>query len=453
MGTVNTPQLKSEPLDRIVAPFQRFASLQTSSGIVLLFCAILAILWANSPWGETYEQLWSTDMVVGFGEYVLARPLHFWINDGLMVIFFFVVGLEIKREILVGELSSPRQAALPAIAAFGGMLVPAVVYATVNYGTPGIRGWGIPVATDIAFALGVLALLGDRVPAAAHVLLAAVAIADDIGATLVIAFFYTEDLYLGALLVGLGVFALMCLLNRAGARSPLVYALLGVGLWLAFLRSGVHPTMAGVLAAVAIPTRTRMDSDEFVRVTRQYVEGFASSGELGASTLTNARQRSIVQALEQACEAAQTPLQRLEHMLQPWVSLVIMPIFALANSGVILDSRVIDHMLDPVAIGIVLGLVLGKHIGIFGASWIAVKLRLGDLPHGLHWGHIYGLGWLGGIGFTMALFIAGLALQGTPNHAISKAGILSGSLIAGVIGYVILRVVTRKDQPAHGAMD
>lgn len=451
MSNVDTPNLKSEPLDRVVAPFQRFANTQTSGGIVLLLCAVVAIVWANSPWGETYEALWSTEIVVGFREYSLTRSLHFWINDGLMAVFFFVVGLEIKREVLVGELSSPRQAALPVIAAFGGMVAPAAIFAALNYGTDGIRGWGVPVATDIAFALGVLALVGDRIPVGVRVLLAAVAIADDIGATLVIAVFYTEDLFLYALVVGLGVFVLMALLNHAGVRNPLVYLLLGIALWMAFLKSGVHPTMAGVLGALAIPTRTRMDSDEFVRVGRLYVEEFASSGEIGLSTFTNTRQRSIVQALEHVCEQAQTPLQRLERLLHPWVSFVIMPVFALANSGVILDRTVIDHMLDPVAIGIVLGLVFGKHIGIFGASWLAVHLRLADLPHGLRWAHIYGVGWLGGIGFTMALFIAGLAFQGTYNHAVSKAGIMLGSLIAGTIGYLFLRRLVRRDAAAEAA--
>jgi NhaA family Na+:H+ antiporter len=417
--------------------------------VLLLVCAVVAVVWANSPWSEAYFGLWSTKLTLSLGAFSLGKPLLLWINDGLMAIFFFVVGLEIKREILVGELSKPRQAALPIAAAIGGMAVPALIYAAFNQGTEGIRGWGIPMATDIAFALGVLALLGDRVPASAKVFLTAVAIVDDIGATLVIAIFYTEQLSLMALALGGLFLLLMIFLNWAGFRSALLYGLLGLCLWVAMLKSGIHPTLAGVLGAMTIPARTRIDGVDFVHAGRRFVEGFAAAGATGRSILTNARQRAMIQALEDSCHHAQTPLQRLEHSLHPWVSFIVMPVFALANAGVVIDSTLLPNLVEPVALGIVLGLVVGKQVGVLGFAWVAVKLRMADLPNGLRWRHVYGLGWLAGIGFTMALFIAGLAFAGSESHDVSKAGILCGSLIAGVGGWLVMRRVGPQRRPGQ----
>ena len=292
------------PIERLVRPFQEFARLEASGGILLIGCTVVALAWANSPWADSYFHLWHVDPTFGFAGKLLSEPLHFWINDGLMALFFLAVGLEIKRETLVGELASFRKAALPIAAALGGMVVPAGLYVLFNHGGPGASGWGIPMATDIAFALGVLALLGDRVPTSLRVFLAALAIVDDIGAVLVIAFFYTEQISWISLGVGSFFFLALIVANRAGARHPLIYAILGVGLWLAFVQSGVHPTVAGVLLAMTIPARQGPTSD------------------------LRARDSARVDS----------PMLRFEHALMPWITYVIMPVFALANAGVVLGT-------------------------------------------------------------------------------------------------------------------
>ncbi len=429
---------RKEPIDRILLPFQEFLRQEASGGILLMICTVAALAWANSPWSASYADLWSARLTVDFAGHSLSKSLLLWVSDGLMAVFFFVVGLEIKREVLVGELSSARQAALPLVAALGGMVAPALIYAGVNRGQDTLQGWGVPMATDIAFALAVLLLLGDRVPAAAKVFLTAIAIADDIGATLVIALFYSESINLTALAVGGGFWASMVAANRAGVRNSLAYAVLGFGLWVFFLKSGVHPTIAGVLGAMAIPARTRVDAGYFTDRARVYTDRFARASQSRESILTNPEQRAALHALEHVSRQAQAPLQILEHGLHPWVTVVIMPVFALANAGVALGTGASDLFASPAAVGILAGLVLGKPLGILAFSLAAVRLRVAELPEGLSWTALLGLGCLAGIGFTMSLFIASLAFTDPATLATAKTAILAGSLASGVAGTAVL---------------
>ena len=388
-------------MQRLVRPFQRFVKAETSGGILLIGCTVAALVWSNFPGSASYVRLWHTDPTFGFVGSLLSKPLHFWINDGLMALFFLLVGLEIKREMLVGELSSFRKAALPIAAALGGMLVPAALYVLFNQGGPGAAGWGIPMATDIAFALGVLALLGDRVPRSLKVFLAALAIADDIGAVLVIAFFYTAEISWISLGVGGLFFAALVAANRSGARHPLIYVLLGLGLWLAFLRSGIHATVAGVLLAVTIPARPSTDG-RALPVHRE------------------------------------SPMLRFEHALLPWNKYIIMPIFALANAGLVLGSGAARSLAEPVSLGVICGLVLGKPVGIVLFSWLATRIGVATMLEGISWRQILGVGMLGGIGFTMSLFIAHLAFGETPALQTAKAGILAASVVSAMAGAIVL---------------
>ena len=424
---------------RLVMPFQEFFQAESSSGIILLLCAAGALIWANSPWAESYFHLWETHVVVGGGPILLDYSLHYWINDGLMAVFFFMVGLEIKREVLVGELASPKQAALPIAAAIGGMVVPALIFVAFNAGTPELRGWGVPMATDIAFALGVLALLGDRVPASLKIFLAALAIVDDLGAVLVIALFYSAGIDWTALISGFVVLIVLFGANRGGVRRPAVYAILGVVLWYFFLKSGVHATIAGVLLAITIPARTRINVPEFVAGARDYLQEFESDGLRPdpAHPLT-ARQESALERLEEAAESVQSPLLSIEHALVPWVAYGIMPLFALANAGVALEGEVLGGATSPVVVGIALGLLIGKPIGVGVMSWLAVRIGVAGLPAGVTGRHIAGVGLLAGIGFTMSLFIANLAFEGAVLE-LSKVGVLGASTIAGIGGYLLLR--------------
>jgi len=435
-----TVSIKTEnrPIDRILSPFQEFFQQEASSGILLIVATVIALIWANSPWGESYNTLWHTNLTFSFGSFEISKDLLHWINDGLMAVFFFVVGLEIKREVLVGELASPRQAILPIVAAVGGMVFPAGFYLLFNASGPAHAGWGIPMATDIAFALGVLSLLGKRVPLSLKIFLTAVAIVDDLGAVLVIALFYTSKLIWISLLIG-GIFLIaLIIMNRLGVRSPIVYGILGLGLWVAFLKSGVHATIAGVLLAMTIPVKTRINTDEFFKHASFFLDEFRKHGKPGQSVLTNKDQRAAIQAIEVAAEHAQTPLQRLEHTFHPWVSYFIMPIFALANAGLTLKGDLLSTFAQPVTLGIMAGLIFGKQVGVFAASYLAVKLKWADLPTGMTWTRLYGLSWLAGIGFTMSLFIASLAFGDSEFLSMAKAGILLASLVSGAVGAVIL---------------
>ena len=460
----DAPPADAPPLiERVLAPFVSFAHTASASGIVLLIATAIALGWANSPWSESYHHLWELPVGGTFGGATVSTTLHHLINDGLMAVFFFVVGLEIKREIIAGELSSLRSAALPMVAALGGMVVPAAIYAAMNAGGPGLRGWGVPMATDIAFALGVLALLGDRVPTGLKVFLAALAIVDDIGAVLVIAVFYSSGVAWGPLAGAAGLLALAIGFNRAGVRRPWTYGFLGLALWGTVLLSGVHATVAGVLLAFAIPVRTRVNERQFLTSARRALEDFDAAAAVTArdpntTILSNVAHHTALEEIETLCQQAQPPLIRLERALHGTVSFGIMPIFALANAGVTLNATALGAAIaNPVTIGAALGLLVGKPIGIVGFSWVAVKAGFGALPRGANWGAVIGVSLLGGIGFTMALFIAGLAFPpGTPAGALldaAKLGILAASAVAGVIGSVVLRraLGARRNSSAHGS--
>jgi NhaA family Na+:H+ antiporter len=438
-ATVPTaPATHAPVIERILRPFQRFAQQETSSGLVLLGCAVIALAWANSPWGASYEHLWEQQVTIGHARWGLTMSLHHWINDGLMAIFFFVVGLEIKRELLIGELSTRQTAALPIAAALGGMIAPALIYTAFNAGTEGGRGWGIPMATDIAFSLGALALLGPRVPTALKVFLAAFAIADDLGAVIVIALFYTADLSIPSLVAAGVIFVTLLGANRLGIRSATVYGLVGIVLWLAVLASGVHATIAGVMLALTIPARTRIDESEFVARVEHSLADFRAADEPGTSVLTNPGHQYAIHQLEEACEAAQAPLFKLEHKLHTFVAFGIMPLFALSNAGVRVAGGSLSVLGSPIVLGIVLGLVFGKPIGITLFSWLSARAGVAALGDEMTWGSLHGVSWLGGIGFTMSLFIADLAFAGTPHLEEAKIGILLASTIAGVTGWAIL---------------
>lgn len=421
-----------------------------------MVCTVVALVWANSPWANHYAALWHSPFTVGLGSLHLSKELHFWVNDALMAVFFFVVGLEIKRQLLAGELASPRQAALPILAALGGVVVPALLYTLLNPNGPDARGWGIPMATDIAFAIGVMALLGDRVPLGLKVFLTALAIVDDIAAVLVIAVFYTDDLAWGAL--GISAVCLLSALaaNRLGVRYPLPYAVIGAVLWMTVLQSGVHATIAGVLLAFTIPSRTAINQREFLEHGRAVLDHFEKAAEAKPyDILSDLEQQAAVEALEDACEKVQPPLHRLEQSLHPWVTFLIMPLFALANAGVSLSGDLGKIVTQPVTLGVLVGLVLGKPIGVTLASWLAVRSGVATLPMNVSWKHIHGAGWLAGIGFTMSLFMTGLAFSDDAHLTSAKLGVLIASVCAGIVGSVILvripqELPTAVNGPSHG---
>lgn len=442
--------MKSKPLRRpqkavagVLQAFTEFARLEASGGIVLFAAIAIAMVWANSPWSETYTRLWETELSFGFGNAILSETLHHWINDGLMAIFFFVVGLEIKREIMAGELNSPRQAALPVIAALGGMLAPALIYAAFNLNGEGARGWGIPMATDIAISLGVLALLGKRIPVTLKIYLTALAIVDDIGAVLVIALFYTGSVNWTALGIAAAILVALILINLLGIRHPLVYSVLGIGLWLAFLKSGIHATIGGVLLALTIPAQTRLDPLSFTEKSHQILNDFSSAPGIKTELLSG-EQLWALQRLERATWNVETTLQRMEHNLHPWITYFIIPLFALANAGVHLQGDFFRSLTHPVSLGIIVGLLVGKQVGVTAATWLAVRLGAGRLPEKITWRQIYGISWLAGIGFTMSLFINGLAFSDDVLLNIAKMGILVASLVAGSVGWLILRSAPRR---------
>jgi NhaA family Na+:H+ antiporter len=434
----------------LLRPFQEFFRLEVAGGILLISCAVVALAWANSPWSESYFELWQMTVTAGAGSLVISKPLLLWINDGLMAIFFFVVGLEIKREVLVGELSSPKQAALPLVAAVGGMVVPALVYVAFNVGTPTAQGWGVPMATDIAFALGVLALLGSRAPLALKIFLTALAIVDDLGAVLVIALFYTAEISWGSLIVAAGFLLALVAMNRFGVRRTAIYVVLGVGLWVAFLKSGVHATIAGVLLALTIPARRKIDASGFRERAQELIGLFAQDVQPGQSEPT-ADQRDAVHALEESCEHIETPLARMEHALHGWVAFGIMPVFALANAGVAFGSDVWAAFGASVTLGVLFGLFAGKQVGVLFFSWLAVRMGWAVMPAGITWRHIYGISCLTGIGFTMALFIANLAFLDAAVLDQAKIGIFAASVLAGLVGWLVLRKTPVADHDGRSA--
>jgi len=442
---------KPEPAERLIRPFQRFTSLSSAGGIVLLGCAVVALIWANSSWGQGYHHLFhETELEIGFGSWLLSNHFVHWINDALMAIFFLVVGLEIKREMLVGELASPRRAALPIVAAIGGMVAPASIYAAFNMGKPTMHGWGVPMATDIAFALGVLALLGSRVPLSLKVFLTSLAIVDDLGALVVIALFYTEDISVMYLQFGASILCLLVLFNMFKVRSPIPYLLVGAGLWYCLLESGIHSTIAGVLLAMTIPATGRVDSERFVAAASNALDSFERHGRMGHCVRTSGAQRAAVQAIATSCNQVMPPLHRIEHALHGWVAFLILPIFALANAGVHIGHGLGESLTGSITLGVIFGLLVGKPVGIVGACWIATRLKIAALPSGVGWRHMVGVGMLGGIGFTMALFIATLAFPVAANLELAKIGILSGSLLSAIVGTGVL--MTCKPVESAGEM-
>lgn len=438
-------------LSRVQTDFQRFIEFEVSGGLTLLAAAAIAIVAANSVYAESYHALWETELAFSVGSWHFSETLLHWIDDGLMALFFFVVGLEIKREVLVGELSSIRKAALPIIAALGGMLVPAGIYLLLNRGGEGATGWGIPMATDIAFALGVLALLGSRVPAALKLFLTAVAIADDIGAVLVIAMFYTAKIHWAWLGFGFALLLVLVLFNVLDVDNPLPYFLVAAVIWFAFLHSGVHATIAGVLVALTIPATARLKPMDFVNLAQSKIDEIAVCDIPDSHVLEDPAQQHCAFEIAKAASHTAAPLQRLEHALLPFTTFIILPLFALANAGVTLTGYDLSVLaVQPVTIGIFAGLLVGKTVGISAATWCATKLGIADLPAGVGWHHVIGASLLGGIGFTMSLFVSNLAFRGELLLAEAKFAILVTSLLAGVIGYVYLRWVAARAPGSGG---
>jgi len=427
------------PIDRMLRPVKVFAEHKLAGAGLLLLATVIALIWANSPWAEVYHHALHADVTVAVGSVNLTKSVHHLINDGLMGVFFFLVGLEIKRELLVGELSSARKAALPALAAVGGMLLPAALYVAINPEPPMRDGWGIPMATDIAFALGVLAVLGTRVPLGLKVMLTALAIVDDIGAVLVIAVFYTEQIAATSLVIGLVGVALSVVMARLGVRNGLVYFMVGLVVWLAFLKSGVHATIAALLMAFTIPARTRINGARLAERLELALQRLREVGPPKDTGLNSPEQQHVIDDVASIRGAASAPLLDLEHALAPVVTFLVLPIFALANAGVSLEGVGLDALAGGIALGIMVGLVIGKTVGIFSFTWLAVRLGIADLPAGVRWGHVVGVGLLGGVGFTMALFIAGLAFDSAADLDAAKLGILVASAIAGIVGLLVLR--------------
>ena len=437
--------LQKDPIDRwLVNPMRRFLKNSSMSGIVLFSAALIALILSNSPWAEPFHHFWEINFSIGFGGHQLSKTLHHWINDGLMAVFFFVVGLELKREIISGELSNPRNAVLPIVAAVGGMVVPAVIFYVINPSGEAARGWGIPMATDIAFALGILYLLGDRVPVSLKVFLTALAIADDLGAVLVIAFFYTSTINLENLLTGVVFLGVLIAGNRIGVRSTLFYGIVGVGgLWLAFLLSGVHATIAAVLAAFTIPARVKCDEITYGAKLDQLLLQFKAAHPNNSSTVTT-EQLHILGEIRNVSKLALTPLQRLEHAMHPLVAFLIMPVFALANTGVGFSGDSLAQLTGNVTLGVFCGLVLGKCLGIVGFIVLFVRLRLALLPPGFTPRIVLGAGFLAGVGFTMSLFIADLAFADKGLVEEAKMGILLASTVSGLLGFFLIKSAIKR---------
>ena len=436
--------MKNKPLNSF--RISRFINEEAYGGIMLIIATIAALYWANSSFSDSYHHIWH-EYKVGFvwGDIDMVASLHHWINDGLMALFFFVVGLEIKREVMGGELSSLKKASLPIAAAVGGMLLPAIFYAIAVLKYPEyINGWGIPMATDIAFALGLLAMLGKRVPLNLKIFLTALAIADDLGAVLVIAVFYTESIDYNELLYAGICLVILVAANLSGIRRTVFYAIIGfAGVWIAFVYSGVHATIAGVLIALTIPARTKISEESYIDKLSKYLNKFKQEESDQKSTLLTKKQVHLISEIEELNNEAHTPLQKLEHTLHPVTAYFILPVFALSNAGVHIDGKVIDMLLHPISIGIICGLVLGKFIGISLFSRLIVKFKIASLPEGVTWNQIYGVAFLAGIGFTMSMFISDLAFKDDEFKQIAKVGIMAASFISAIIGMIWLGLTSK----------
>jgi len=421
---------------------------ESIGGIILIFVTMAALIWANSAWYESYHYVWH-ELKAGFGiaGFKMEKSLGHWINDGLMALFFFTIGLEIKREIMGGELSSMKKASLPIFAAVGGMAIPAIFYAVALHSYPEyLEGWGIPMATDIAFALGLLALLGKRVNINLKIFLTALAIADDLGAVLVIAIFYTDSIDYSELLTATFFMGVLVLANFAGIRRTVFYAVVGfVGVWIAFVYSGVHATIAGVLIALTIPARTKISEEQYVESLCKLTDKFEREPETGNNLLSKS-QVHLLSDIEHLNDLAHTPLQKLEHAMHPITTYLILPLFALSNAGVHIEGNITDFIFHPISLGIMAGLLLGKFVGISLFSHLVVKLGWAKLPEGVNWGQIYGVAFLAGIGFTMSMFIADLAFVSDEFKQIAKVGIMTASVLAATIGMTVLVMAGKKSE-------
>ena len=427
----DSPPADSIPGRRLPRPVREFLDTEASGGILLLIAALVALVWANSPWSASYQSLWHTDVTINFGRYVLEGDLHHWVNDALMVVFFFVVGLEIKEELVHGKLRDPRTAAMPAIAALGGMVVPAALYILVAAGSEGARGWGIPMATDIAFAVGVVALLGSGVPASVKLFLLTLAIVDDIGAIIVIGVFYSAGLQPEFLGAAAAIVLVIVILNRAGVVSLTPYLALGAGLWLVTYASGVHATIAGVVLGLLTPARKLVP---------------ASLAKEWAKDLEDEPTAEELKAMTRLARHSVSPAERIGHALHPWSSFLIVPIFALANAGVSIRADAFDTAgAAAVTGGVMLGLIVGKTLGITGAAWLGIRLGVARLPEGATWTMMFGIAAVAGIGFTVSLFVAELAFEGGPLQDAAKLGVLAASAVAAMIGGIALRRACRPE--------
>ncbi len=433
-----TEKIKGSPYSSLLKPFHYFFSREASGGIVLIIFTIIALIWANSPFSTVYHSFWNTTFTIGTGTFNLSKPILLWINDGLMAFFFFLIGLEIKREVLTGELSQPGKIILPVAAAIGGMFFPALIYFVFNSGKPGIDGWAIPVATDIAFSLGVLSLLGKRIPTNLKVFVTAFAIVDDIGAVLIIAIFYSADLSTTFLVISGGIFLFMILMNKMNVQKSMFYVIPGLLLWFMLLKSGIHATIAGILCAVTIPSINQTNRKEFsgtiLKLTGRFDEISAISSEI------TDEQRSILTQIHESTRSIKSMLQRMEHALLPWVTFFVIPVFALANAGVTVNFSLLNDFFNPVTMGIIIGLFIGNQVGITTFTWVAVKSGITTLPRGMRFYHIYAVSCLAGIGFTMSLFITGLSFTDTVMIDQAKMGIIIGSLLSGLTGWMLLRL-------------
>ncbi|QFU77267.1 Na+/H+ antiporter NhaA [Halioglobus maricola] len=445
-GVYHAPWEKS--FDSILSPLEEFIHRQTTSGILLMICAVVALVIANSPLHHSYEHFLHEELAISFGDKAFSLSIHHWINEALMAMFFFIMGLELKRELLVGELSTPSQALLPIMAAIGGMLIPALGYFIFNTSGPEAKGWGIPMATDIAFAIGALSLLGPRIPKALITFLIALAIVDDLGAVAVIALFYTESIDTMALFYA-AVFTFVLLsFNLGGVRRPLPYAAVGALLWVAMLASGIHATIAGIIVAFVIPIRPKFEPQTFIERVKDNTRGMQKSVAENPDIIHNNRFRSLVIAMGDGVKLVQAPAQRLEHSLHLPVAYLVIPVFALANAGIPINFAEFGETISsPITLGVLCGLLLGKPLGIAGFTWMTLKMGWAKLPEGLNMKHIVGVGLLGGIGFTMSIFIADLGFAGKPAELLAaKTGILLASAIAGFGGYFLLRATTEKPE-------
>jgi NhaA family Na+:H+ antiporter len=416
-------------------PIQQFIHTQGVSSAFLLAAAVIALIWANSPWRDSYYHIWHVELRLSG----LRLPIHAWINDFMMALFFFLVGMEIKQEIVHGELANMRRAALPVFGGIGGMIAPALIFVLMTHGRPGAHGWGVPMATDIAFSLGVLAMV-QGIPAELKVFLLSLAIADDIGAIAVIAVFYTDTLHLDQLLIGVLFLALIFTFRRLGVNRPIVFAVLGIAFWLAILRSGIHATIAGVILGMIVPVHSRVPLDTFGEVCAETLEEFREAYASGDKAMANRR----LGAMEYLIASTESPADRITRKLHDWIAFLALPLFALSNAGVTFSLSTWQSLLHSrLAWGVLLGLLAGKPLGVLGACWIAVKLRIAQLPQTVNWNHIAGVGVLAGIGFTVSLFISALAFDDPALLDAAKTAVLSASLLAGVAGYCLLSSVTK----------